>query len=138
MEHFKHPRCKGCVENASSRSEVVNPLCGDNIQLTIKVGEAPKKTQNILFTGAGCSISQASASIMTELCSGLELDKAKELSSTFRAMMQGEISEEQKQKLGDGIALEGVKNFSARIRCALLAWEALDKCVRDMEGTKGL
>jgi len=117
---------------------VVNPLCGDNIQLTIKVGEAPKKIQHILFTGAGCSISQASASIMTELCSGLELDKAKELSSTFRAMMQGEISEEQKQKLGDGIALEGVKNFSARIRCALLAWEALDKCVRDMEGTKGL
>ena len=127
MEHFKHPRCQGCVTDASARMELKNPLCGDTVHLTIKAeGE---RISQILFTGVGCSISQASASIMADLCTGKPVAEIKNLSALFRRMMKEGLQPSELDQLGDGAALAGVRKFSARIRCALLGWEALERCI---------
>ncbi|MBX7144150.1 MAG: SUF system NifU family Fe-S cluster assembly protein [Oligoflexia bacterium] len=126
LDHFKKPRCHGCIADASAHSHVFNPLCGDQIAVTVKVGE--DKLQDIKFTGHGCSISQASASLMSELCQGKQIEVVRRFIAAFQAMMRGE-SHPDKQQLGDVLALEGVRKFSARIRCALLGWEALERCL---------
>jgi nitrogen fixation NifU-like protein len=126
LDHFKNPRCQGCLPNPSAHSHVFNPLCGDQVALTVRL-EADK-IADLAFTGHGCSISQASASMMAELCKGKDIGEAKELILSFQEMMRGE-EPSAKDKLGDVLALEGVRKFSARIRCALLGWEALERCL---------
>jgi nitrogen fixation NifU-like protein len=126
LDHFKNPRCQGCLSDPSSHSHVFNPLCGDQIALTIKCDG--HQLRDLAFTGHGCSISQASASMMAELCKGKTLQEARTLLEMFRSMMRGE-EPQKKEVLGDVLALEGVRKFSARIKCALLGWEALERCL---------
>ncbi len=135
MDHFKNPRCKGCLGEPDSACTMHNPLCGDNINLTISIGKGQKtdqKIDDIAFDGSGCSISQASASLMAELVKGKSLDEIKKYLTLFRQMMKEEVPELDLKELGDVAALGGVRKFSARIRCALLAWEALDRCVKEV------
>ena len=127
LDHFRKPRCQGCVANPSGEATLFNPLCGDQISLTVKLDGS--KIQDLGFTGQGCSISQASASMMADVCRGKDIAGARSLGEGFRAMMRGEKSAESLPELGDAAALEGVRRFSARVKCALLAWEALDKCL---------
>ena len=132
LDHFRHPRCQGCLIGAPYSSTLYNPLCGDQIALALKLKDG--KVSEIGFTGNGCSISQAAASMMSELCKGKTPDEIRKLSSDFRAMMLGEKTGDQLPDLGDASALEGVKKFSARIKCAMLAWEAVEKCLDQAVG----
>jgi len=128
LDHFKNPRCQGCLNNASSNCTLLNPLCGDQVDLSIELENDLIK--NIGFGGHGCSISQASASMMSALCKGKSRNEVAALCSKFKELMRGEKSgEELSDALGDAVALAGVRKFSARVKCAVLAWEAIEKCL---------
>ena len=134
LDHFRKPRCNGCIEHAAQHATLYNPLCGDQVDLTLEVKDG--KVTDIAFKGHGCSISQASASMMSEVCKGRDVKEVKGLGDSFRAMLRGEKSGEDLPELGDAVALEGVRKFSARVKCALLAWEALDKCIEQAQEKK--
>jgi len=134
LDHHKHPRCYGCVACPDASCALRNPLCGDQIALSVNIQEG--KVSDIRFSGQGCAISQASASMMSDLCRGKSLETAAKLAAYFRAMMRGEKNAVDLSELGDAVALEGVRNFSARVRCAMLAWEALEKCLQDLRAGK--
>jgi nitrogen fixation NifU-like protein len=138
LDHFKNPRCKGCLEHPSGDFSMKNPLCGDTIRVTIALGDQQgnKTVADVRYAGHGCSISQASASMMTELVRGVTVERARTLSTLFRKMMTETLSEEETGALGDAASLQGVKKFSARIRCALLAWETLDRALDSSEPAK--
>ena len=127
LDHYKNPRCKGCVDCPTTSCALYNPLCGDQIELSITVKD--NVVQEIGFTGHGCSISQSAASMMSEACKGKTVEEAKSKCMLFREMMRGEKFAEDLPELGDSIALEGVRKFSARVKCAMLAWEAMEKCI---------
>ena len=121
MDHFKRPRNQGELADADVVAEGANPLCGDELTLWLKVeGGVVIEAR---FEGHGCSISQASTSIMTEAVKGKPLDEIEQLIDRFRAMMLE--GEEADASLGDGVALEGVKQFPVRIKCAVLSWNTL-------------
>jgi len=129
LDHYKNPRCHGCLAGPSASCSLFNPLCGDQIQLTVKISKG--SVGEIGFAGHGCSISQASASMMAEICQGKGVKEIEALTAQFRSVMRGEMAPEEAEKLGDAVALEGVRKFSARVKCAMLAWEALEKCLAD-------
>lgn len=131
LDHHKRPRCYGCVACPDAVCALKNPLCGDHIDLTVSVNQG--KVSDIRFSGHGCAISQASASMMSDLCRGKSVEHVGKLAAYFKAMMRGEKTGQDVQELGDAVALEGVRNFSARVKCAMLAWEALDKCIADVQ-----
>ncbi|MCL6452239.1 MAG: SUF system NifU family Fe-S cluster assembly protein [Alicyclobacillus sp.] len=122
MDHYQNPRNQGDLEGAIT-VELRNPSCGDEISLQLKVTGGV--VEDVRFRGSGCSISMASASMMTEAVKGLPVDEALALSNAFRAMMRGESFDE--DQLGELEALQGVSKFPARIKCATLAWQALEK-----------
>ena len=134
LDHHKNPRCKGCINCPDANCALKNPLCGDQIELGLNVDN--QTVSEIKFGGHGCAISQASASMMSDLCRGKTLEDASQLVTQFRLMMRGEKAGEELQALGDAVALEGVRKFSARVKCAMLAWEALEKCINDLKSGK--
>ncbi|MCM2590985.1 SUF system NifU family Fe-S cluster assembly protein [Rossellomorea marisflavi] len=130
MDHYKNPRNKGSLEDGSFTIDMNNPTCGDRIHLTLKVEDGI--VQDAKFDGEGCSISMASASMMTQAVKGKEIDEALKLSKIFSDMMQGNDYDDDVD-LGDIEALQGVAKFPARIKCATLAWKAMEKGVREEE-----
>ncbi|ANU12571.1 Putative iron-sulfur cluster assembly scaffold protein for SUF system, SufE2 [Planococcus halocryophilus Or1] len=130
MDHYKTPRNKGALENNSVNIEMNNPTCGDRIQLTLQVEDGIVKDAK--FDGEGCSISMASASMMTQAVKGQEVDTALKLSGIFSDMMLGKEYDDSID-LGDIEALQGVSQFPARIKCATLAWKAMEKGVQNEE-----
>lgn len=127
MDHYKNPRNKGSLEEDSVTIDMNNPTCGDRIHLTLKIEEG--KVVDAKFDGEGCSISMSSASMMTQAIKGLEVEKALQLSKIFYDMMLGKEYDEDELDLGDIEALSGVSKFPARIKCATLAWKAMEKGV---------
>nr|WP_305034160.1 SUF system NifU family Fe-S cluster assembly protein [Ammoniphilus sp. YIM 78166] len=126
MDHYQNPRNKGQLENDGSVTiNLNNPTCGDRIQLQMKVDNGI--IQDVKFTGEGCSISMSSASMMTQAIKGATLEEALKLADIFSALMKGEEIEEDDLDLGDIEALQGVAKFPARIKCATLAWKALQQ-----------
>jgi nitrogen fixation NifU-like protein len=125
LDHYKSPRCKGVLLNPDRKVDLNNPLCGDQISLTLKF--SGDTIAEIAFDGHGCSISQAAASIMSELLRGKSREEARRLSALFRKMIKSEVDGDALNDLGDALALEGVKRHSARIKCALLAWDCIDR-----------
>lgn len=136
LDHHKHPRCYGCIACPDATCALRNPLCGDHVDLSVSVRDG--HVTDIRFSGHGCAISQASASMMSDLCRGKPLALVGKLATYFKAMMRGEKNVEDVQELGDAIALEGVRKFSARVKCAMLAWEALERCMQDLGSTDGV
>lgn len=130
MDHYKTPRNKGTIENDSINIEMNNPTCGDRIHLTLQVEDGIVKDAK--FDGEGCSISMASASMMTQAVKGKDVDTALGLSKTFSDMMLGKEYDDS-MDLGDIEALQGVSQFPARIKCATLAWKAMEKGVHEQE-----
>lgn len=128
MDHYKNPRNKGKLEGNGITIDMNNPTCGDRIHLTLKVEDG--KVADAKFDGEGCSISMASASMMTQAVKGLEVEKALELSQIFYDMMLGKEYDDEDLDLGDIEALQGVAKFPARIKCATLAWKAMEKGVK--------
>ncbi|MEB2300354.1 SUF system NifU family Fe-S cluster assembly protein [Lysinibacillus xylanilyticus] len=128
MDHYKNPRNKGSIENDAVTIDMNNPTCGDRIHLTLKVTDGI--VEDAKFDGEGCSISMSSASMMTQLIKGKKIEEALELADIFSKMMMGEDYSD-KYDLEDVEALQGVSQFPARIKCATLAWKAMEKGVNE-------
>ena len=122
LDHYRSPRNKGRLDPHDVSLERNNPLCGDEIELFLRFnGES---VEAIAFEGKGCSISQASASMMTEKIKGLTIKDATALAESIKRMMAGE-EEGDAQALGDLVSLKGVVKYPVRIKCALLSWNTL-------------
>lgn len=134
MDHYKNPRNKGVLEEGSLTVNMNNPTCGDRIQLTMKVEEG--KIADAKFEGEGCSISMSSASMMTQAVKGRSIEEALKLSTVFSDIMQGKDYEEKDFDLGDIEALQGVAKFPARIKCATLAWKAMEQGLKEEEDSQ--
>jgi nitrogen fixation NifU-like protein len=134
MDHYKNPRNRGELSDGSISIDLNNPTCGDRIQVQMKVEDG--KVTDAKFEGEGCSISLASASMMTETIKGLPIEAALKLSRIFSDMMQGKEYDEEDFDLGDIEALQGVAKFPARIKCATLAWKAMEKGVKEKEAER--
>lgn len=127
MDHYKNPRNRGSIEGDHMTVDMNNPTCGDRIQLQLKVEDGLVKEAK--FDGEGCSISLSSASMMTQAIKGKPVDDALKMSEIFSELMQGNDIEDEDIDLGDIEALQGVSKFPARIKCATLAWKAMEKGV---------
>jgi nitrogen fixation NifU-like protein len=123
LEHYKSPRNHGRLVDPDVATRGHNPLCGDDVEISMDVEN--DVVQDIRFQGKGCSISQASASMLTEAVKGKTTADARALIETFKAMMHGDsVSSD---NLGDIEALQGVRKYPVRIKCALLAWTTLEE-----------
>jgi nitrogen fixation NifU-like protein len=127
LDHYRRPRNKGTLEGATHAVSLNNPLCGDEIDLQLRVDGAV--IRDVRFIGRGCSISQASASMMTHLLKDKSITEAVALAERMSAMMQGDEAAARDKSLGDLRALAGVSKFPVRIKCALLPWNALTDAV---------
>ena len=128
LDHYKNPKHKNLNESYTAQVHHVNPSCGDEITLNIQVQAG--KVAGISWDGVGCSISQASTSIMTELVLGKDIDSAFEILGEFTDLMQSKGTKSgDEEVLEDAVALAGVSKFPARIKCALLGWMAFKDAV---------
>lgn len=128
LDHYRTPRNKGRLDPHDVKLERNNPLCGDEIELFVKFdGET---LEGVSFDGKGCSISQASASMMAEKVQNLSVKDATELAETIKAMMAGE-EEGDPDVLGDLVSLKGVVKYPVRIKCALLGWNTLIEAIEE-------
>lgn len=125
LDHYKHPRNRGTFEDDTMQIEMNNPTCGDRIFLQMKLNG--DMIEDVRFSGEGCSISMASASMMTQAIKGKEISKALKMAEEFSRMMLGEDANMEIFGVDDIEALQGVSNFPARIKCATLAWKAVEK-----------
>ena len=126
LDHRRNPRNPGRIDDADIFMDGVNPFCGDEIHLQIKLGPDGRVAQ-VGFQGEGCSINQATGSMLSEAIKGLTLGEAATLSDQFHEVMEGaEPSQEQLACLGELGALAKVREFPVRIKCALLAWSTLE------------
>jgi nitrogen fixation NifU-like protein len=134
LDHYKHPHGKGLREPYEAEVYHVNPTCGDEVTLRVHVADGV--VADVSYDGQGCSISQASASVLYDLVNGKDLDVAMKLHDEFLALMQskGQI-EPNEDVLEDGIAFAGVSKYPARIKCALLAWMAWKDATLQAVGT---
>ncbi|MBB6633832.1 Fe-S cluster assembly sulfur transfer protein SufU [Cohnella thailandensis] len=130
MDHYKNPRNRGALEDGSVTVNLNNPTCGDRISLQLNIEDGIVK--NAKFTGEGCSISMASASMMTDAVKGRTTAEALSLADKFSSLMKGEETEFEEYE--DIDALAGVNKFPARIKCATLSWNALRKGVESGQG----
>jgi len=123
LEHFKDPRNQGRLDQADILAQGANPFCGDELEITIALdGETVRE---IRFQGKGCSISQSSASMMTDAVKGKSLRAAEELAKKFKAVMLESAPAEGLEPEEDLQSLEGVKKYPVRIKCAILSWNTL-------------
>ncbi|BAM46945.1 MAG: SUF system NifU family Fe-S cluster assembly protein [Amphibacillus sp.] len=131
MDHYKNPRNHGTLPDNSLTLEMNNPTCGDRIEIHLMIED--DRITDVKFEGEGCSISLASASMMTEAIKGQKLIDALKMSESFSKLMLGEIDELSDPDMGDAEALQGVSKFPARIKCATLAWKAMEKATKQSE-----
>jgi nitrogen fixation NifU-like protein len=122
LDHYRRPRHRGVLDDPTIAVDQHNPLCGDDLHVTVRI--ADDRITEIAHTGDGCSISQASASMMSDAVVGQTTDEALATIEHFRRVMHREVAANEDQ-LGDAIALEGVAKYPVRIKCALLSWMAL-------------
>ncbi len=122
LDHYRTPRNRGRLDPHDVKLERNNPLCGDDLELYLKFdGE---DLEGIAFEGKGCSISMASASMMTEKVKGLDVKQARAVAESIKRMMAGEEPGDINE-LGDLVSLKGVVKYPVRIKCALLGWNTL-------------
>lgn len=126
IEHYKEPRGFGVMANADLSLEGYNPLCGDRITVYLKLSPSKDRVERLGFSGEGCSICIASASIMTEDVQGKTIEETRARIEHFRDIMKGEATPHLE---GDIEALTGVSKFPVRIKCALLAWTTLKEAL---------
>jgi nitrogen fixation NifU-like protein len=131
LDHNKSPKNFRKIENATKEIEGYNPLCGDHIMLYLLMdGDVIK---DISFTGSGCAISKASTSMMTAAMKGKTIEEAEKLFENFHAMISGDDNDVDKNALGSLKVFEGVKEFPARVKCAILAWHTLHAALEGQE-----
>ena len=143
LDHYRNPRNQGELDSPPAhRTEGFNPLCGDEVTVTFEISD--NSLSEVRIAGHGCSISQASASMMSAAVKGKAIDEVREVTRQFKAMMSiheeeigSEVSEQTSEEvfeLGDLEALKGVVKFPVRIKCATLSWNALLTGLSELEG----
>jgi len=135
LDHYRRPRHKGPLDHADLHAEGFNPFCGDQVILAMQLDDGGH-ISDVGFEGQGCSISQASASMLTNHLIGKTLEEVDIAISTFKGVMRGDdLTEEQEDELGEIAALQGVKKFPIRIKCALLSWTTLQDAIVEYRKT---
>jgi len=133
LDHYKNPQHHRLPEDFDAEVHHVNPTCGDEVTLRVKV--AGGAVADLGWDGEGCSISQASTSVMSELVVGKPVDQALALQRKFLELMQSrgqaELSDADEDQLEDAVAFEGVSKYPARVKCALLGWMAMTSAVAE-------
>jgi nitrogen fixation NifU-like protein len=130
LDHYRSPRNTAPLEAPDIALDVNNPFCGDEFHIQLKVEN--DSVAQVGITGRGCAISQASASLLAELVEGKSSDEVRSAVGSLRRLLKGEeVTEEERDILGDIEALEGVRKFPVRIKCALLSWVGLDDALKD-------
>ena len=127
MEHNAHPDYKFDLSDFTHEHEGINPSCGDELVLKLRLSSDGTLIEEAAFTGQGCAVSQASADIMAELITGETVQEAKRLSALFVSMIQGdELSEQDREDLDEAYELQSISRMPARVKCAELPWRTLD------------
>ncbi|MBE3595719.1 MAG: SUF system NifU family Fe-S cluster assembly protein [Hydrogenibacillus sp.] len=136
LDHYRHPRRRGTLEgDGVTVVDLKNPSCGDHV--TLYVRQEGDRLAEVRFKGEGCSISMSSASMMSSQVEGLTTEEAAGLVAVFLRLVQGEaIGEAWEEKLGDAVALRGVSQFPVRVKCATLAWKALEQALARGSGVR--
>ena len=140
LDHYKFPHHKGLREPFEAEVHHVNPTCGDEVTLRVHLADAGDgmRVEDVSYDSVGCSISQAAASVLTDLVIGKPVDEAMAIHESFLTLMQGKGHvEPDEDVLEDAIAFAGVAKFPARVKCALLSWMAWkDATAQVMEESK--
>jgi nitrogen fixation NifU-like protein len=135
LDHYKNPQHHALLDDFDAEVHHVNPTCGDQVTLRIKVHDGA--IADLGWDGEGCSISQASTSVMSGLVVGKPIDEAMALQEKFLALMQSrgqaELTDEDEDELDDAVAFEGVSKYPARVKCALLGWMAMKSAVTEAQ-----
>jgi nitrogen fixation NifU-like protein len=135
LEHYKHPQGRGLREPYDAEVHHVNPTCGDEVTLRVLLDGGT--VADVSYDGQGCSISQASTSVMTDLVVGRRLDEALDVQQEFLQLVQGRgLVEPDEEVLEDAVAFAGVARFPARVKCALLGWMAFKDAAVRAAGTE--
>ena len=130
MEHNAHPDYKYDLEDFTLEHEGINPSCGDEMVLKLRLSEDGVTIEEAAFTGSGCAVSQASADIMAELITGETVEEAKRLGELFIRMIQGEeLTDDERDDLDEAYELQSISRMPARVKCAELAWRTLEGMV---------
>jgi nitrogen fixation protein NifU and related proteins len=133
LDHYKHPHHHALPDEFDAEVHHVNPTCGDEV--TVRVRLAADTIADLGWDGEGCSISQASTSVMSELVIGRPVGEAMALQERFLALMQSrgtaELTDDDEEVLEDAVAFEGVSKYPARVKCALLGWMAMKSAVAE-------
>ena len=125
LDHYKHPHHRGLREPFGAEVHHVNPTCGDEVTLRVALSDDGERVADISYDGQGCSISQASTSVLTDRVIGESLDNALDIVGAFTEMVSSRGTVEgDEDVIGDGIAFAGVAKYPARVKCALLGWMA--------------
>lgn len=129
LDHARSPRHFGKLPDATHTAEGINPLCGDKLKVYFNI-DADNRITDARFEGSGCAISVASASLLTDTVLGLTIDEALNYFSTLVAKLAGKQVDDNGIELGKLRALEGVAEFPSRVKCATLAWHALNSAIQ--------
>jgi nitrogen fixation NifU-like protein len=133
LDHSKQRSGYGVLEHADAERFERNPTCGDEIRLQLLLEPGTDRVASIAWHGSGCSISQASASVLSELAPGLTVTELQGRIDVFRDMMRSRgAGEPDEDALGDAIAFHGVSKYVMRIKCAMLSWTAVEGCLADI------
>jgi nitrogen fixation NifU-like protein len=133
-EHNLHPMHKHELEDANFELEGVNPSCGDDIILKLKVEDG--KITDGAYVGDGCAISQASADMMLDLVIGKDTGEAKRLADIFLRMIKGKITDAEREELEEAGVLEDISHMPARVKCAVLGWHTMQEIIDSPEKAK--
>lgn len=130
LDHYKRPRNQRRLDAANHRAEGRNPLCGDHINVYLRL--EGDRVQDVAFEGGGCAISTASASMMTEMLKGKSVAEAQQIFGKFHALVTGRLADAQAgPDLGKLEVFAGVSQYPVRVKCATLAWHTLEAALRD-------
>jgi nitrogen fixation protein NifU and related proteins len=129
LDHYRKPHHKGLRDPFDAEVHHVNPTCGDEVTLRVRLGDDGRTVEDVSYESLGCSISMASVSVMTDLVVGKDLEDADSAYNAFLALMRAKgdteaLVEADEDLLEDAVAFEGVSKYPARIKCALLGWMA--------------
>jgi len=133
LDHYRRPRNRRAMETADAFAEGYNPLCGDRVKVYVQVEDGIVK--DVSFQGAGCAISTASASLMTESIRGKSLEQARALFNRFHGLITGEPAENGAPELGKLEVFSGVGKYPARVKCATLVWHTVNAALENRKET---
>lgn len=131
LEHYKRPRNRGALDNATVDVHMNNPTCGDEVRLFLEVEDGV--VRDVSFEGEGCSISLSSISMMTQILKDRPVEDGLRLAERFKEMMRGDADAARDKELRDARALAGVSRFPTRVKCALLGWNAFEEATKDQD-----